>query len=236
MISWTERIGGWFLALSLGTVTGVVQAQTPTAAATTTPAAPAAAPAPAPASAIPPPGYKLVPVQEQPPTYTPPPGYKLVPVGESPAETRYDVQYPQQRGALPPGMELPYTDGQTIPPGYHVIEQNRRGLIIAGSIVTGVPWIFSVTAAVAADFDNKSGFLLIPALGPWLMLAAGGGDNSGVRSILTLDGLIQTGGAVMFVSGFMFPKKRLLRDDVTVGMVPMTVGRDGHGLGVVGTF
>jgi hypothetical protein len=133
-------------------------------------------------------------------------------------------------------MELPYTDGQTIPPGYRVIEQNRRGLIIAGSIVTGVPWIFSVTAAVAGDFDNKSGFLLIPALGPWLMLAAGGGNNSGARAILTLDGLIQTGGAVMFVSGFTFPKKRLLRDDVTVGMVPMTVGRDGHGLGVVGTF
>jgi hypothetical protein len=150
-------------------------------------------------------------------------------------------------------MELPYTDGQTIPPGYRLVERNRRGLIIAGSVVTGVFWLFSVTGAVAADYEDKSGFLLLPALGPWLMLAAGGGkdepcaqdeisaisscgDRSALRAILVLDGIVQTAGAAMFVSGFAFPNRRLVRDDVTVGVVPVTLGRDGHGLGVVGTF
>jgi hypothetical protein len=183
----------------------------------------------------------------QPPAYAPPPGYKLVPINEAPAEIQSQVQYPQ----LPPAMELPYDDGQPIPRGYHLVERSRRGLIIAGSIMTGVPWLFSVTAAVGSDYEDKTGFLLVPVLGPWLMLATGGANdpsctNSGdvsfcesnapLRGILVFDGLVQTAGAVMFVLGFTNPSKRLVRDDVTVGVAPMTLGRDGHGLGVVGTF
>lgn len=195
------------------------------------PAAPATQPAP-PASSAPPAGYKLVPIDEP-----------------SAPSTRYDVQYPQRRGALPPGMELPYEDGDPIPPGYRVREQKRRGLIIAGSIVTGIPWMISLTAAVAADYDNKSGFLVIPALGPWLMLAAGGasdkdcsgdtfcsGSRSGLRATLVLDGLVQTAGAIMFVSGFAFPRQRLVRNDVTIGFVPTTFGPQSYGVGAVGTF
>lgn len=176
----------------------------------------------------------------------------LVPIPDGKAPTRYDVVYPQTRGALPPGMELPYEDGDPIPPGYRLVTRNRRGLIIAGSIVAGIPWVFSVMGAVAADYDNKSGFLLVPVLGPWLMLAAGGAkddcdpddeaysctdaDNAGLRSVLVLDALIQTAGGAMFISGFAFPRKRLVRSDVTVGVTPARVGRDGYGLGLTGTF
>jgi hypothetical protein len=146
-------------------------------------------------------------------------------------------------------MELPYEEGDPIPAGYRVREQKRRGLIIAGSIVTGIPWMISLTAAVAADYDNKSGFLVIPALGPWLMLAAGGasdrdcagdgfcsGSRSGLRATLVLDGLMQTAGAIMFVSGFAFPRHRLVRNDVTVSLAPTTFGPQSYGLGAVGTF
>lgn len=186
-----------------------------------------------------------------PPQAVVPPGYMLVPIPNSAAETRYDVQYPQARGALPPGMELPYDEGEPIPSGYRLRTAPRRGLVIAGSIVTGVPWVFSVTAAVGNDFKDRSGFLLVPALGPWLMLATGGanddpcsdtaysyceGNNSGTRAILVLDGLAQTAGAVMFITGFAFPRKRLMRGDVTVSFAPSPVGRDGYGLGAVGTF
>jgi hypothetical protein len=191
------------------------------------PAPPAGQPAPAPGYA-PPPGYKLVPVQEQPPPQPAP-------------------QYQQPQRA----PELPYTDGQTIPPGYRVVERSRRGLIIAGLITTGVAWSFSVTAAVGADYEDNSGFLLLPVLGPWLMLATGGADdppctadgdvefcesNSGLRAILVLDGLVQTAGGVMFVLGIANPVKRLVREDVSFRVVPMKVGKTGTGLGVVGTF
>jgi hypothetical protein len=149
-------------------------------------------------------------------------------------------------------MELPYEEGQVVPPGYRVSEQRRRGLIIAGSLVTGIPWVFSVTGAVAADFENESGFLLIPGIGPWLMLAAGGAknrecgaedfsnvcnaDKSGMRAVLVLDGITQTAGAIMFIVGMASTKKRLVRSDVLVGVSPVRVGKDGYGLGVQGSF
>jgi hypothetical protein len=175
-----------------------------------------------------------------------------VPAGQ--AQTRYDVQYPQGEGALPPDMEVPYEEGQRIPPGYRLVEKPRRGLIIAGSVVTGVLWAISTTGAVGADFDDHSGWLLVPGIGPWLMLLAGGGrdhcttvtysggssssctSNSGLRAMLTLDGIGQTAGAIMFIAAFAIPSKRLIRQDVTVSVLPTRVGRDGYGLGVVGAF
>lgn len=174
----------------------------------------------------------------------------LVPVPDGNPQTHYDVQYPQARGALPPGMELPYEAGDPIPAGYRLRSQPRRGLVIAGSIVTGVPWVISVTAATGADFDNKSGFLLVPGIGPWLSLLAGAGkdrncgstsdfcngDRSSLRAALVLDGLVQSAGAAMLIIGIAVPRKRLVRDDVTLGFVPTTLGRDGYGLGAVGTF
>jgi len=176
----------------------------------------------------------------------------LVPIRDPASATRYDVQYPQARGALPPGMELPYEDGDAIPAGYRVREQARRGLVIGGSIMTGVPWIFSVTGAVGNDFEDKTGFLLIPGIGPWVMLAAGGardrdceatsvdtychGSRSELRAILVLDGMVQTAGAVMFALGLKYPRKRLVRQDVTVSVAPTPLGHDGYGLGALGTF
>ena len=204
------------------------------------PAATTAAPAPAASPAAP----------ATPTTVAVPPGYKLVRVDEPQESTRHDVQYPQRRGALPPGMELPYEEGDPIPPGYRLREQKRRGLIIAGSIVTGIPWMISLTAATGADFENKSGYLIVPGIGPWLMLLAGGASDrscgsdsvlceesrAGLRAALVLDGLVQSAGAAMFAAGFLFPRQRLVRQDVTVSIAPTTVAPGAYGLGAVGTF
>jgi hypothetical protein len=40
----------------------------------------------------------------------------------------------------------------------------------------------------------------------------------------------------MLVSGFHFPRKRLVREDVTVSFAPTPLGRGGYGIGAVGTF
>lgn len=231
------------------TVVGMVLVSSGLAAAQQAPAStPPVPPPPTPVTAEPaatPPAAGATPA-----TTAVPPGYKLVKADEPDASTRYDVQYPQRRGALPPGMELPYEEGDPIPPGYRLREQNRRGLIIAGSIVTGIPWMISLTAATGADFDNKSGYLVVPGIGPWLMLLAGGGSDrdcgsnefsiceesrAGLRAALVLDGLVQSAGAAMFISGFVFPRKRLVRQDVTIGFAP-TVAPGAYGLGAVGTF
>lgn len=183
-----------------------------------------------------------------------PPGYMLVPIpsGPPPAETRYDVQYPQARGALPPGMELPYEEGDPIPPGYRVVKQIRRGLVIAGSITTGVPWALGVAAASSEDFKDNTGLLLIPVLGPWILLAtdtardqdcttAGStsvctDSKSALRGVLVFDGLVQTAGATMFFAGMLIPRLRLVRRDVVVSVVPTTLGHGDYGLSAVGRF
>ena len=241
------RLGTLFVMLG---VPHVALAQAPAApTAQPAPAQPAPAPTQAPApwgssagQAPPPPASQPA----QGPGYAPPPGYKLVPVQEQP-----QPQAQPQSQLPPPPPELPYTEGQTIPPGYRIVERSRKGLIIAGLVVTGVAWSFSVTAAVAADYEDNSGFLLLPVLGPWLMLATGGADdpncttdqdfeicqsNAPLRAVLVLDGLVQTAGGVMFVLGVTNPTKRLVREDVSFRVVPMKIGKTGNGLGVVGTF
>lgn len=222
----------------------VAQAPAP-APAPAPPAAPAPA-APAPAAPAPAPAAPAeAPPPAPPSSYTPPPGYKLVPI-ESPAEP--NVWAPPRVGYPP--LELPYSDGQTVPPGYEVVSRNRFGLILAGTITTGVMWFFSITATVMSQGHDQTGYLVIPVLGPWLMLATGGGkdecttsgdyvsctDNSSVRGLVVFDGLLQLGGAAMFASGFLFPSKHLVRTAPTVGIRPMTFGRAGHGLGLLGSF
>jgi len=200
-------------------------------------------PVPPEAPAPPPPPRATPPA---PPPFVVPPGYKLVPIDDPLSQDSGDESFDERLKS----RELPYEEGDAIPEGYRLRDRPRRGLIIAGSIVTGIPWLFSVTAAVASDYENKSGFLVIPALGPWLMLATGGASDepcsstldscsrnrSGLRSILVLDGLVQTAGAAMFVAGLAIPRKRLVRTDVSVGLVPTPLGHDGYGLGAVGTF
>jgi hypothetical protein len=216
------------------------------------PADPPAAPAPAAPAPTPPPAQlapAAVPAEPQPalppPSYTPPPGYKLVPI-QAPADANVWTPPP---GAYPP-LELPYTDGQTVPPGYEVVSRNRMGLVVAGTITTTVMWIFSVTAAVMSEGDDQSGYLAIPVLGPWLMIATGGtkdectndGDLTSCenkapeRGLVVFDGLVQLGGAAMIASGFLFPSKHLVRTNLSLRLRPMTLGRNGHGLGILGTF
>lgn len=220
----------------------------------TAPAPVAPPPAAAPAPAAPVAAQPAAPAPVAAPPAQPgavPPGYMLVPAQSPQAQTQYQVQYPQQKGALPPGMELPYEEGDPIPPGYRVAKQPRRGLITGGAIMTGIGWSLSLTAAVAADFEDKTGYLVVPVLGPWLMLATGGAkddcysysatssycdNNAGLRSVLVLDGLLQTAGAIMIVAGAAIPKVRLVREDITVGFVPTTFGAGSAGIGAVGSF
>lgn len=200
-------------------------------------AEPAAPPTAAPPTAQPP---AAQPPAAQPPALVAlPPGYMLVPIpGPNPKEK-------------PQRVEIPYEEGDPVPPGYRVATQPRRGLVIAGSIVTGVPWLLSAAAAGAANYEDGTAFLLIPALGPWLTLAtrsanddeceadrdsASCAGNVAVRAILVMDAIVQTAGVVMFISGFAFPRKRLVQTHVTVGAAPVRVGRDGYGLGLVAAF
>jgi hypothetical protein len=141
---------------------------------------------------------------------------------------------------------LRYEPGQPIPSGYHVEERVRRGLVIAGAITFGIPYAYGLTVAADDNSTDKTGYLFVPVLGPWLMLAAGGAnrncgsdvcfENSGRRALLFLDGITQATGAILLTAGIAYPTKRLVRDQIALSFTPTPIGHDGYGLGAVGTF
>lgn len=148
---------------------------------------------------------------------------------------------------------LNYEDGDPIPPGYRVRTQPRRGLVITGAALGGAAYGFAVMGAVDTGFEDKSGFLLIPLVGPWLMLATGGAqdetcpadadecedeNNQVERAVLVLDGLAQATGVTLLALGFAFPRQRLELAglDVEVELRPTALGHHGHGVAFVGAF
>jgi hypothetical protein len=52
-----------------------------------------------------------------------------------------------------------------------------------------------------------------------------------------LDGLAQAAGAALLFAGVMYPKHLLVRNDLaTMTVVPMKIGLEGSGFGLVGRF
>ena len=61
---------------------------------------------------------------------------------------------------------LRYEEGDPIPPGYHVVQRARQGLVIAGTIVFAVSYGIALTVALVDDFKDQTGSLAIPIAGP----------------------------------------------------------------------
>jgi hypothetical protein len=171
-----------------------------------------------------------------PPGHPPAPaGYRYVPVVVAPAP------------AYQPPIELPYSDGAPIPWGYHVEERPRKGLVMAGYILAGIPYGLSAMVAFSADFKNSSGYLMVPFAGPWLTIGRRHYSNCGSTSDtrdslgcvadtfvimgLIFDGLMQAAGGTMLLTGYLATQKHLIRNDVAVSMGPRSVGT-GHGFGM----
>jgi hypothetical protein len=165
----------------------------------------------------------------------------------------YPAPYAYPPQLYQPPAELPYREGAPIPLGYHREERPRKGLVTAGWIVTGIPYGLGLVAAVSADFDNASGWLAVPFMGPWLTLgrrhySCGDSDQNGdgreglhcVGDIfavmgLIMDGVIQAGGGTLLLIGYANPKTHVIRDDAKLQIRPMRLG-SGHGLGMAGSF
>jgi hypothetical protein len=200
-----------------------------------------------PAPGYPPPGY--------PPPGYPPPGYGYPPPGYGyPPPGAYGPGYYYPPQPTPPTVKpSAWKEGDPVPPGYHVEEQVRKGMVIAGSITLGVPYVIGLSIASSADFENSSGWLAVPALGPWLMIAfredqcdeennqygTEVGDclsDSLIRFYLTLDGLAQTTGAILFTVGMADKKSRLVADSTSrFSLSPSRVG-SGYGFRLQGVF
>lgn len=136
-----------------------------------------------------------------------------------------------------------------MPPGYRLVERSRTGLIVAGAIVVGVPYVIGLSFATRSNGSNGAAWLLVPGIGPWLAIGArrDACDRANVDGSLAcaadvlattglvFDGLIQTTGAVLLIVGLTVPKKVLVRQDVAAKLKLAPVG-SGYGLAAVGTF
>ncbi|HMI85005.1 MAG TPA: hypothetical protein VK550_12980 [Polyangiaceae bacterium] len=198
------------------------------------PVAPQAAPAPTP------PVYGPPPQGEPPPGWTPPPGYAW--------------------RAQP--MEMKYVDGKPIPAGYHIETRVRKGLVVSGPIIFGVPYLLSMSVAASSKYAPDR-WLYAPVVGPFVNLASRGDDcnpnfssststtvtcagDSSTRFFLMLDGLMQTAGATMLILGLALPQTLLVRDDAPFTgenrghfawtISPYSMGRAGSGLALTGIF
>lgn len=211
----------------------------------TAPPAAAPAPAPQPYPPYPPqPGYPPA----AGPAYGPPPGY---------------VQDPNERWRFVPApTELRFVEGRPIPAGYHLETRARKGLVVAGPIVFGVPYFLSLSTAASSGYQPDR-WLYAPVVGPFVDLANrkedctispgfnGGnnyncGDDSVARFFLMFDGLMQVSGVAMLIFGLALPQQVLVRDDAPfVGsksktfawsIAPQTFGRSGYGVGMAAIF
>src|SRR5882724_2963047 len=121
------------------------------------------APQPYPPQPYPPQPY---PPQAQP---YPPPGYPPQP---------YPPQgYPPAYAPPVAPLELRYVEGRPVPAGYHVEMRPRKGLVISGAIVFGVPYFLSLSVAASSKNDADR-WLYAPLVGPFVDLGRRNDDCS----------------------------------------------------------
>jgi hypothetical protein len=185
--------------------------------------------------------------QYAPSPYAQPPGYPPPAYGEP--------QLPRSPSLPPAGYappaELPYEAGEPIPVGYRLVDEPRRGLVLAGFIVAGIAYGIGIMAAVAADFKNSSAYMTIPIAGPWLTLgrrrygdcSESSSANEGLHCIgdaiivmgIIADGAVQVIGGSLLFAGYVARQTKLVRNDLAWSVGPRLVG-SGYGFGARASF
>lgn len=120
-------------------------------------------------------------------------------------------------------LVLRYDAGAAPPPGYHLEENPRKGLLVAGALTFGVPYLISLTIGGASRYEADR-WLLLPVVGPVGTLTYGTrGCDRDVDALkctgnilivvgLAFDLAAQTAGAILFTMGYVFPKKQWVSD------------------------
>jgi hypothetical protein len=235
-----------FIARSIGftavfSLTATVVLARP-AAAQTPGMTPAPQSAPPVAAAPPPSGYPGAPPVNQgwgaPPSAVGPNGEYVAPL----SQTTQPYYVPQSVALSGPRFIKDWHDGDPMPWGYHREERARKGEIISGAILFGVPYIYSTFfAALGEDLSssnggsNPLGWLYLPVLGPFIEISKS--DSAAANEALVLDGLAQGIGAALFFHGMLYPRPILVRNDLALlSVTPASVGKDGTGMMLMGTF
>jgi hypothetical protein len=146
---------------------------------------------------------------------------------------------------------LPYRDGHPVPAGYRLEERRNKGLSTGGFVTFGISYAAGLGYAVANSFEEGTGWLALPLVGPWAAIGAqeikcqtptvanpsvgnqcvekalGGAERI---TFFTVDGLIQAVGLAMVFVGIGMKTTELVRNDVAsvrLELKPRSVGVTG---------
>lgn len=215
-------------------------------------------PAPAPTTPVtPPPAAPAAPPAPPPPSAWNPAGAGAAPSGSPP--WRPEPAASAGGGFYPP--VLPYREGQPIPPGYRLEYDANTGLIVGGLVTTLVGYGAALGVGQGSGFKNGTGWLAVPLLGPWAALAGRQNpcagldvsdpdiedledaecieealDEAQLMAFMTIDGLVQATGAVLFVIGLATGEDQLVRQDIAGFRLVPRVGATGFGLSAHARF
>jgi hypothetical protein len=114
-------------------------------------------------------------------------------------------------------------------------------LFNSGLVILGLSYTPALVVAVNSD-RSEDKFLYAPVVGPWLDLGARDDDNKGHKTLLVVDGVFQTIGALEIMASLFWinagtttvaaPSKGI---DVA-SVAPVRMSNDGYGVVAVGSF
>jgi hypothetical protein len=189
-----------------------------------------------------------------PPNTPPPPPGAQAPNGQyvAPlAQPTQQIYVPQSVAMSGPARIKDWDDSQPIPPGYHVTSEARKGMIVGGAVMFGSLYLIDILIAAGGSdsasnctntnygcsTSNPFTAMWVPAVGPFLQMASNGSSVGNV--FYAVDGLAQCAGIAMFIYGIAAPRSVLVRNDLGLTkplIVPMKMGQDGYGAGLIGHF
>ncbi|HVJ19615.1 MAG TPA: hypothetical protein VM686_29545 [Polyangiaceae bacterium] len=205
-----------------------------------------------------------------PPPAAPPPAPPTAPA--PPAPTASEQSWLDQRGPLvvsapqPPVSApapaasdfrpplLPYRDGLPVPAGYDVVDRPASGLLITGASLLAASYGLGLMLAAGEDFENGSGWMALPVVGPWAAIGSRSFSCGPVSAqttnqcvgdafdevekivFIAVDGLVQATSVGLLIAGVASGEQELVRKDVKVGFVPPLPGRSAWRVGMSGEF
>ena len=116
-------------------------------------------------------------------------------------------------------------------------------LFSSGLITTGLSYTPALIVAINSD-RSEDKYLYAPFVGPWLDLGARDGGSKVATTLLVVDGVFQTIGAIQIIAAFMFmgggSNDAASADDSDIltetAVAPARFSDDGYGVVAVGRF
>jgi len=139
---------------------------------------------------------------------------------------------------------LPYYAGMPVPPGYEVVTHPASGLITAGIVGMSVSYGTAVIVAASQGFDNATGWLMAPVVGPFIAVAERDYEQCKTATVAqarrcvskavgevqyitfaAVDGVFQIASTLVILAGAVSSRDELIRQDlVHVKVAPGKTG------------